>query len=139
MQARNADEHGSVPEGSPRAEHSDRDRRLRELDWKSLPSIKLPRTSFGREEQPRKRKPPAAKDIFEVQAAGWRLESVQDLAAAVRPDPAFRRFHPIAAGLLMLDDLGNARGFDDGEAAVLRYERAGRPMSLRGSERTRVR
>jgi hypothetical protein len=48
MHARNADEYGSVPEGSPRAEHGNRDRRLRELDWKSPPSIKLPRTSFGR-------------------------------------------------------------------------------------------
>jgi DnaJ domain len=49
----------------------------------------------------------------------------------VRPDPAFRRFHPIAAGLLMLDDLGNARGFDDGEAAVLRYDRVGRMAAQR--------
>jgi hypothetical protein len=68
----------------------------------------------------RNRKLPAIKDMFELQAAGWRLRSVEDLPAALRPDPAFRRFHPIASGLLMLDDLGNAQGFADGEAAVLR-------------------
>ena len=50
----------------------------------------------------------------------------------LRPDPAFRRFHPLASGLLMLDDLGNAEGFGDSEAAVLRYDRAGRLAAKAG-------
>jgi hypothetical protein len=104
MQARNAAEREPVP-GSPPAEHSNRNRGLRELDWKSLSAVELPRPPERCDEQRRKRKPPAAQDTFEVQAAGWRLESVEDLPAALRPDPAFRRFHPIASGLLMLDDL----------------------------------
>jgi len=132
MQARNAAEHRPVPEGSPRAEHSNRDHRLRELDWKLLPSIELPRPSSSWDVQRRERKPPAAKDTFEVQAAGWQLESVEDLPTALRPDPAFRRFHPIASGLLMLDDLGNAQDFHDSEVAVLRYDRAGRLAAQAG-------
>jgi DnaJ domain len=131
MQARNAAEGGPVPEGSPHAEHSNRDRRLRELEWTSLSSVKLPRPPSSWNER-RKRNPSAAKDTFEVRAAGWRLESLEDLPAALRPDPAFRRFHPIASGLLMLDDLGNARGFTDSEAAVLRYDRAGRLAAQSG-------
>ncbi len=107
-------------------------RRLRELDWKSLPCVELPRPSFRSDEWRRKQKLPAAKDVFEVQAGGWRLKSVEKLPAALRPDPAFRRFHPIASGLLMLDDLGNAQGFGDSEAAVLRYDRAGRLAAKAG-------
>ena len=63
----------------------------------------------------------AAKEVFEVQAVSWQLKSVEKLPPAMRPDPAFRRFHPIASGLLMLDDLGNAQGFGNTKAAVLRY------------------
>jgi hypothetical protein len=120
MAARNAAERGPLPQGSLHAEHRNRNRGLRELEWKTLPCIKLPRPSFRWNEGRRNRKLLAIKDMFEVQAAGWRLRSVEDLPAALRPDPAFRRFHPIASGLLMLDDLGNAQGFADGEAAVLR-------------------
>jgi hypothetical protein len=54
------------------------------------------------------------------------------LPAARRPDPAFRRFHPLASGLLMLDDLGNAQGFGDSESAALRYDRAGRLAAKAG-------
>ena len=132
MEARNAAERGPVSEGSLRAEHSSRNRRLRELDWKSLPCVKLPRPTLGWDEGRRKRKLPAAKDTFEVQAAGWRLKSVEDLPVALRPDPAFRRFHPLASGLLMLDDLGNAQGFGDSEAAILRYDRSGRLATKAG-------
>ena len=117
---------------SLRAEHRSGNRRLRELDWKSLPCIQLPRPSSYSDERRRKQKLPAAKEVFEVQAEGWRLRSVENLPAALRPDPAFRRFHPIASGLLMLDDLGNAEGFGDSEAAVLRYDRDGRLAAKAG-------
>src|SRR5260370_28361925 len=123
MAAKNAAERGPRPQRSLHAEHRSRNRGLRELEWKTLPCIKLPRPSFRWNEGRRKRKLPAIKDMFEVQAAGWRLRSVEDLPAALRPDPAFRRFHPIASGPLMLVDLGNAQGFADSEAAVLRYDR----------------
>jgi hypothetical protein len=132
MQARNAAECGPESESSPRADHSGRDRCLRELDWKSLPSVKLQQPSFHWDEQQRKRKPPAVRDTFEVQGTGWWLKSVQDLPAALRPNPAFRRFHPIGSGLLMLDDLGNVRGFKDSETAVLRYDRSGRLTAQAG-------
>jgi hypothetical protein len=132
MAARNAAERGPLPQGSLHAEHRSRNRGLRELEWRTLPCIKLPRPSFRWNEGRRNRKLPAIKDMFEVQAVGWRLRSVEDLPAALRPDPAFRRFHPIASGLLMLDDLGNAQGFADSEAAVLRYDRVGRLTAQAG-------
>jgi hypothetical protein len=81
----------------------------------------MPQPSFRWDEQRRKREPPAVRDTFEVQGAGWWLKSVRDLPAALRPDPAIRRFHPIGSGLLMLHDLGNAQGFENSEAAILRY------------------
>ena len=57
--------------------HRDRsgNRRLRELDWKSLPCVKLPLPSFRWDQWRRTQKLPAAKDVLEVQAAGWRLKA----------------------------------------------------------------
>jgi DnaJ domain len=132
MEARNAAARGPESEGSLGAARGSGNRRLRELDWQSLPCVKLPLPSFRRDEWRRQRRLPAAQVTFEVQAAGWRLNSVEELPAALRPDPAFRRFHPLASGLLMLDDLGNAQGFGDSEAAVLRYDRAGRLAAKAG-------
>jgi hypothetical protein len=105
---------------------------LRKLEWRSVPCIRLPLPSLRSDEGRHKRKLPAAKDTFAVQAGGWRLKSVEDLPPALRPDPAFRRFHPIASGLLMLDDLGNAQGFGESDSAVLRYDRAGRLIAKAG-------
>jgi hypothetical protein len=132
MEARNTAESDSASENLLRAEHRSGNRCLRELDWKSLPCKELPRPSFCSDEWRRKQKLPAAKEFFEVQAVNWRLKSVEKLPPALRPDPAFRRFHPIAFGLLMLDDLGNAEGFGDSEAAVLRYDRDGRLAAKAG-------
>ena len=99
MAARNPAESASASETSLRAEPSSGNRRLRELDWKSLPCTELPRPSFYSDEWRRKQKLPAAKEVFEVQAVGWGLKSVEKLPPALRPDPGFRRFHPIASGL----------------------------------------
>ena len=114
-----------------RADHRKNNGRLRELDWKSLPCVKLPPPLVRRDGR-REHKPPIATDLFEVQATAWRLKSVEKLPTALRPDSAFRRFHPIASGLLMLDDLGNAEGFGDIEAAILRYDRNGRLAAKAG-------
>jgi len=132
MQSSNADGRGSLLEGWSRSERRRDNGRLRELDWKSLPCHKLPPPSFRGDEGRSKKKSPAAKDVFELQAAGWQLKSVEELSTASRPDPAFRRFHPIASGLLMLADLGNAEGFVDSEAAILRYDRNGRLAAKTG-------
>ena len=132
MDASNTATNSPASEGSLRAEHRGGDGSLRELDWTGLPSVQLPPPTVGSDELRRKQKLPAAKEVFEVQAASWRLLSVEKLPVALRPDPAFRRFHPIACGLLMLDDLGNAHGFGDSAAAILRYDRAGRLVTQAG-------
>jgi hypothetical protein len=112
--------------GSSRAERGNADDRLRELDWKSLSYVNLPQPSLYRTPGRREPEPATRSDLFQVYADNWHIKSVDKLAPSLRPDPAFRRFHPIASGLLMLDDLGNAKGFGKSESAVLRYDREGR-------------
>jgi len=80
MEARNTAERAPALEGSLRAERSSGSRGLRELDWKSLPCVELPQPSF-RWNYRRNQKLPAAKEVFEAQAAGWRLKSVRKLPA----------------------------------------------------------
>ena len=72
----------------------------------------------------REKVPPLA-GHFEVRDADWRIESIESIPLAERPDPAFRRIHPSDSGLLMVDDLGKAEGFGDIQGAALRYDRAG--------------
>jgi hypothetical protein len=115
---------------SSSAEHGKADDRPRELDYGSLPCLELPRPSFSPTEY---REPElTTKDSFQVQGDDLRIKSVEKLPLALRPDPAFRRFHPIASGLLMMDDLGNAKGYAESEAAVLRYDPDGRVVAQAG-------
>src|SRR5271163_3124727 len=109
---------------SSSAEQDNSDRRVREFDWRSLPRIKL--TSPPTRPTACSREPDLVTDLFEVHGKDWNLKSVDKLPAALRPDPAFRRFHPLASGLLMLDDLGKAKGFGVSDAAALHYDGDGR-------------
>jgi hypothetical protein len=65
-----------------------RNPRLRELDLKSLPYVRLPRAPL-RWEAPSggAGKAPEAEDSFEVRDAKWRLTAVEKLPPAERPDP----------------------------------------------------
>ena len=87
MEARNTAERGPALEGSSRAGHGSGNRRLRELDWKSLPCVELPRPSFRWDERRRKQKLPAAKDVFEVQADGWRPQIGRKVAGRAAAGP----------------------------------------------------
>jgi hypothetical protein len=120
-------ERGNTDAGSSGAHH-----RPNEFNWRSLPCVKLPPLTARSTDCPRKPELTTLNDFFEVHANGWDLKSVDKLPAASRPDPAFRRFHPLASGLLMLDDLGKARGFGDSEAAALLYDRDGRLTAQAG-------
>jgi len=115
----------SAGHSSQRADHENADDRLRELDWRSLPCVNLPHPSLHRSEYCREPERTRLNNHFYLQAENWEIKSVDKLPLARRPDPAFRRFHPIASGLLMFDDLGNATG-SQSEAAILRYDRDGR-------------
>jgi DnaJ domain len=111
--------------------------RLRELDLKSLPYVPLPRAPLRWEEARSKgaREIPEAQDTFEVRDAWWRLTMVEKLPPAERPDPAFRRLYPVESGLLIIDDLGKAKGLGPIEAAALRYDRDGRLAAKAGLAR----
>jgi hypothetical protein len=117
---------------SSRIEEGNADDPLHELDWKSLPAEMLPPPPLRRARCRPQSDITRTNDLFEVQADGWRIKSVDKLPLSLRPDPAFRRFHPIASGLLMFDDLGNAKGFGNSEAATLRYDRGGRVAAKAG-------
>ncbi len=101
---------------------------LRELDLSSLTYIPLPRAPLKWEEAQAGRereKVARPKAYFEVRGADWSIESVVDIPLSERPDTAFRQIHPSDSGLMMIDDLGNADGLGQIEAAVLRYDREG--------------
>ena len=101
---------------------------IREIDISSLSYVPLPRSPMRWEEAQagRERKNiRQAVEQFEVHDADWRIHSIEKIPLAERPDPAFRQIHPNDSGLLMIDDLGNAQGFGQIEAAALRYDRMG--------------
>ncbi len=108
--------------------------RLVEIDLASVPRVAL-LAAQRREESQSGRAPgemPQAQDWFEVREANWRVVSVEKLAAAERPDPAFRRLYPVDCGLFMIDDLGKAQGLGPIQAAALRYDRQGRLTAKAG-------
>ena len=104
--------------------------RLRVIDVSKLPYVPLPRAP-RRWEQDQARQasiaPPTPSESFKVRdAPEWYVASIEKLALSDRPDPAFRRLFPVHAGLLAVDDLGNADGFDGAPAAALRFGTEGR-------------
>ena len=102
---------------------------LIEIDISSLSYVPLPRAPSKWEE-----KQVAGENLialergsyFETRDSNWRLGPTEKIPLSERPDPAFRQIHPTDAGLFMIDDLGNAEGHGDIEAAALRYDRSGR-------------
>lgn len=103
-----------------------RDAVLRELELKSLPYLPLPQAPLGREVRSNgARKTPKPQESFEIYDASWQIK-IEILPPAGRPDPAFRRLYPVHSGLIIIDNLGNARGLGSIEAAAIRYDREGR-------------
>lgn len=101
---------------------------IREIDFAELTYVPLPRAPSRWEEVRDGRevaKIAEPNGHFEVHDADWRLEEVESIPMADRPDPAFRQVHPSNSGLLMVDDLGKAEGLGRIEAAALRYDRFG--------------
>ncbi len=102
--------------------------RLQEIDLSKISYIPLPRAPLKWEESLLSRersRTPEPQDHFEVHAADWCIESVNSIPLGERPDTAFRQTHPTDSGLLLIDDLGNAEGLGQIDAAALRYDRAG--------------
>lgn len=112
--------------GSHRKDRSSPD--LREIDLSVLSYVPLPPAPLRWEEavQSRERaKVPEPESHFEVRDTDWRIESIESIPLAERPDPAFRQMHPSGSGLLMIDDLAKAEGLGNIEASALRYDQAG--------------
>ena len=92
------------------------------VNFADIERIPLPRSPIRWEiDQDAAQTVKPAKDPFEVRDANWRLVHVEKLPRAARPDPAFRRFYPLFAGTLLVDDLGKSEAFPDAPAALQRY------------------
>ena len=108
---------------------------INEIDISSLSYVPLPHAPLRWEEKQSRREKTRvvnARDHFEIQDGDWRIESVEGIPPSERPDPAFRRMHPSDSGLVFIDDLGNADGLGQLEAAALRYDRSGKQVAIRG-------
>ena len=128
-----------IPEAPPkrtvRSHRIDREPpRLIEMDVESLRYIPLPR-SPSRWEEPQVQRERATssplEEQFEIRDAEWTIARVEMIPLARRPDPAFRQMHPTDSGVLMIDDLGNAAGLGQIEAAALRYNRGGEVEAMK--------
>ena len=98
--------------GSHRKDRTSPD--LQEIDLSTLSYIPLPPSPLRWEEADRVRERASIADLerhFEVRDTDWRIESIESIPLAERPDPAFRRMHPSRSGLLMIDDLAKAEGW----------------------------
>ena len=108
---------------------------LREIDVSSLSYVPLPRSPShwkGTDTDRERTTVPDAAAPFKVCDADWKVSAVHTLAAAQRPDTAFRKMYPTDSGLFMIDDLGKADGFDGIKAAALRYGRSGELAAKKG-------
>ena len=108
---------------------------IQEIDISSLKYVPLPRAPLRWEEAQagRERAQASAKqDHFEIRDADWQLASIETIPYKERPDPAFRKFHFNDSGVVMIDDLGKAEGFEHKRAAALIYNRSGREASKEG-------
>ena len=101
---------------------------IREIDISTLAYIPLPRSPLRWEETQARRERveiAATADRFEVRDADWTVSSIDKIPMSERPDPAFRSLYVRASGLLLVDDLGKAAGFEGAPAAAICYDRAG--------------
>lgn len=123
-----------IPKPAPkriiRSHRTDREpAKLREIDVSALDYVPLPRAPRRWDDVHANRKQATALetvDLFEVRDADWKIEAVDKIPLAQRPDTAFRQMHPTDSGLIMIDDLGKADGLGQLDAAALRYGRTGK-------------
>ena len=103
------------------------------VDVNELPYVPLPRAPLKWEERDSGHVPEAVvppSEPFEVRdAPDWSLVSVEKVPMEERPDTSYRQFHPMAGGLILLDDLGKAEAFPHAPASALRFDRQGRQVA----------
>ena len=108
--------------------------RLNEIDISSLSYVPLPRAPMRWEAQADSEQKgiPEPQNYFEVHDADWSIIAIEKIPLEERPDTAFRQMHPTDSGLFIIDDLGNADGLGQIEAAALRYDRNGKLVAKKG-------
>ena len=118
------------PKRNVRSHRLDRNQpRMREIDVARIPYVPLPKSPLRWEEAQVRGAATEVQeptDHFEVRDAnGWEVVTIEKLPPVEKPDTAFRQLYPLHSGLLMVDDLGKAKGLGRIPAAVLRYDRSG--------------
>lgn len=105
-----------------------------EIDIARLEYVPLPRAPrrWERRQQIESPEPLGRREHFRTLEADWLLGPVETIPKNERPDPAFRELYPASSGVIAIDDLGNAEGLGEIEAAALRYDRGGRLVAKRG-------
>ena len=115
---------------------------LREIDFSALSYVPLPPAPSHWEEEATSRERATVRKLtsnFEVHDTDWRIDTISNIPMVERPDPAFRQIHPCESGLLMVDDLGNAEGLGNIEAAALRYDQTGNQVAMAGMQHSTYR
>ena len=99
-----------------------------EVDLSSIPYVPLPHSPSNWTESQVNflvDKVDYPEDFFVIHDTDWQVVSVEKIPFKERPDTAFRLMYPTQAGLLAIDDLGNAEDMGEIESAALRYDRSG--------------
>jgi hypothetical protein len=109
--------------------------RYGEIDFNKIAYVPLPRSPLRWQEKQvirERAKTHEPKEPFEVRDAEWTVANTETIAPADRPDPAFRKLYATDAGLLMIDDLGNAEGMGQVAAAAISCDRHGEFYAKKG-------
>lgn len=105
--------------------------KAREVRLDDLTYIPLPRAPLKWEGKHKKSAGRTeAEDMFELgEKTLWKIRSVDKLPMEERPDTAYRKLAPHAAGTFLIDDLGKAQRFPNAPAALLSVGQSGDIMA----------
>jgi len=92
-----------------------------------LDYVPLPRAPLRWEERDKKfGQTPGVDDYFELsEGTPWQISKAEKLPMEERPDTAYRKLAPHAAGTFLIDDLGKCERFPGAPAALLSMARSG--------------
>lgn len=103
--------------------------KCKEINLSKLEYIPLPRAPHHWEDSKGKKAPKPIKpstDWFEIRDNNvWKIHSIEKTPNQEKPDPAFRKLHPLDDGILFIDDLGNSELSPNHPVAILKFNKNG--------------
>ncbi len=140
----------SIPAPTLRSPSSRTAMRARQINFKKLPYIRLPKAPLAWEESRRQSEEhrEAEKKVqttdadakatrsslprFIVLGNGWNLATEEALSPIERPDPAYRQVFHTAGSTIWIDPKGQRVGFPSASAVALSTDRTGAKVAERG-------